>query len=130
MGYPDIFSPFTGEVNVTEGGHKANQHLSFIIGTPLGTILGMPEFGSRVKKLQFEPFDEVWMDRAELYIQEALERWAPWCSIIKFEFEYLEGDRGRLSEDFHKVHIIMYYYVAGSADQSRLDYEMVMGGEV
>jgi len=117
-GYPVIFDPLTGGVRVAESVEKANQDLHVILVTPLGSILGMPDFGSKLYLLWFEPIDDVFFDRAETYIVEALGRWAPWCIIRKFQFDHYRQNH---------VKITMFYTVENSSVERSFEFDFFTG---
>lgn len=48
-----------------------------ILLTPLGWRIMLPEFGSRLPELVFEPNDDLLQGLARTYIFDALERWEP-----------------------------------------------------
>lgn len=51
------------------------QSIKTILTTPKGTRLLLPEFGSRLEELLFEPNDEVVKSLARLFIFEAIRDW-------------------------------------------------------
>lgn len=48
-----------------------------ILGTRIGERVMVPEFGSRLPELLFEPIDEITIALARTYTIEAIERWEP-----------------------------------------------------
>jgi phage baseplate assembly protein W len=48
-----------------------------ILGTKIGERVMLPEFGSRLHELQFEPIDDVTIALARVYTIEAIEKWEP-----------------------------------------------------
>lgn len=48
-----------------------------ILGTRIGERVMVPEFGSRLEELLFEPIDEIVLALARLYTIEAIEKWEP-----------------------------------------------------
>jgi len=48
-----------------------------ILGTRIGERVMVPEFGSRLPELIFEPIDEVTISLARVYTIEAIEKWEP-----------------------------------------------------
>lgn len=48
-----------------------------ILGTRIGERVMVPEFGSRLPELLFEPIDEVTISLARVYTIEAIEKWEP-----------------------------------------------------
>jgi phage baseplate assembly protein W len=53
------------------------QSISSILSTPKNTRLFLPEFGSEIEAILFEPMDEITTNRLYDYIIEAIERWEP-----------------------------------------------------
>lgn len=52
-----------------------------ILGTPVGTRIMLPEFGSSIPTLLFEPNDEVLEGLLKRYIIDAIARWEPRVNI-------------------------------------------------
>ncbi len=48
-----------------------------ILGTYIGERVMVPEFGSRLPELLFEPIDEITIALARSYTIEAIEKWEP-----------------------------------------------------
>lgn len=61
-----------------------------ILLTPLGTRIMLPEFGSRLTELVFEPNDEMLEDIAKAYIADALVRWEPRVRVARVDI-YRDG---------------------------------------
>lgn len=53
-----------------------------ILSTPIGTRIMLPEFGSRISDLLWEPNDEVLRSLAKTYIIDAIGRWEPRVQIL------------------------------------------------
>lgn len=59
------------------------QSIAIILGTPKGTRFLLPEFGSRMTEIIFEPNDEVLHDLLTLFITEALEEWEKRIKVLR-----------------------------------------------
>lgn len=53
-----------------------------ILLTPIGTRIMIPEFGSRVPELVFEPNDDLLQAQARIYIFEAIQKWEPRVRLL------------------------------------------------
>lgn len=56
-----------------------------ILSTPIGTRVYLPEFGSRLTSLPFEPNDELLAALAETYIRDAIAKWEPRVEVLEVE---------------------------------------------
>ena len=52
-----------------------------ILGTPIGTRIMLPNFGSRLAELVFEQNDEVLVALANRYIMDAISHWEPRVNV-------------------------------------------------
>lgn len=75
--FPEPFDDSTGRAVTASGLDKINNSILHILGTPIGTRFFLPEFGSRLYELVFEPNDSIFSDLAVLYIKDALNKWEP-----------------------------------------------------
>lgn len=66
------FFEFTSDIEVLVK-HSIYQ----ILGTHIGERVMVPEFGSRLPELLFEPIDDITVALARTYTIEAIERWEP-----------------------------------------------------
>jgi len=62
-----------------------NQSIDIILSTPIGTRLFLPEFGSRISEVFFEPNDSVLTDYLVLFIHEALAIWETRIKVLKVQ---------------------------------------------
>lgn len=80
---PDSFNDTSGRVNYNTGGERIDQAIKHILGTPVGLRYFVPEFGSRIHELIFEPNDYILRDMLILYVNEALTRWEPRIKVLE-----------------------------------------------
>ena len=85
--FPSLFSTATGGVAIREEEEKVRQSIGVILRTKIGEVGFVPEFGSKMSTLVFEPNDDLLRDLAELYIREAIERWERRVVIKGVELE-------------------------------------------
>lgn len=64
------------------------QSIKIILDTPKGTKFMLPEFGSRLRELAFEPNDEVIEDMAGYFIYEAIRDWEKRVLYVSTQFEH------------------------------------------
>lgn len=69
-----------------------NQSIKIILDTKIGTRIFLPEFGSRLSELLFEPNDEVLFDLLSLFITEALNKWEKRVKVLAVNFK-IDGVR-------------------------------------
>lgn len=74
---PDTFNELDGGINTNTGSARINQSIHQILNTIPGERFFLPEFGSRLHQLVFEPNDLILFDMIELYVTEDLNRWEP-----------------------------------------------------
>lgn len=67
---------------VIKGVSVVEQSIINILNTPKGTKFFLPDFGSRLAELMFEPNDEVLSDLLRLFIFEALQDWEKRCNFV------------------------------------------------
>lgn len=70
------FIEFTGDIRAL-----VRQSIYQILGTRIGERIMLPDFGSRLPELLFEPIDEVTISLARVYTIEAIEKWEPRVSL-------------------------------------------------
>ena len=70
-----IYNKRTGGLADNTGMERIYQSIYCILNTMLGERVFLPEFGSRLHELVFEPNDEIVADLAKLYICDALAKW-------------------------------------------------------
>lgn len=74
-----------GNPEIVEDGDAIAQSIKTILGTYPGERLMLPEFGSRVREILFEPISDLSAEFLEMEIQEAIERWEDRVLINKVE---------------------------------------------
>ena len=70
-----IYNRRTGGLAGNTGLERIYQSIIAILSTMLGERVFLPEFGSRLHELIFEPNDDILADLAKLYIRDALAKW-------------------------------------------------------
>lgn len=80
--YSDINQEKTTQQPLVEGVEAVRQSILNILNTPKGTRFFMPEFGSNLHKILFEPMNQTTelMLMNEIYV--ALKRWEPRVNLI------------------------------------------------
>lgn len=64
-----------GDPVIIDGKSLLQQSVFDILSTPVGSRMDMPEYGSNLHKLMFEPNDDLIDSLLETYIEDALDRW-------------------------------------------------------
>jgi phage baseplate assembly protein W len=62
-----------------------------ILGTPIGTRVMLPQFGSDITSLLFEPNDAVLSATVRRFITDAIGRWEPRVEIMSVDTEINES---------------------------------------
>jgi phage baseplate assembly protein W len=83
MPYP--FNPNTGGIQINTGSDRLHQSIHYILSTIPGERFFLPEFGSKLYLLLFEPNDYILRDLIQVYIKEALDRWEPRITVLSVE---------------------------------------------
>jgi hypothetical protein len=73
--------------------------LLMILGTHPGERLMLPEFGSRLHELVFEPGDALTCEQIKHETASALQRWDPYVTVLAVATE-IEGDTIHIFIDF------------------------------
>ena len=81
-----------GAVSTISDTELIEQSITTILNTPKGSRFFLPEFGSRLKELMFEPNDEVLQDLLRLFIFEAMREWEKRCEFVDVEFSKPSGE--------------------------------------
>ena len=77
ISYPFTFSS-TGRaesLQVQQGIQKVNQAIHMLLATRMGERVMLPEYGSKLPELVFEPNDEVLHTELQFWVTEAIARW-------------------------------------------------------
>lgn len=88
--FPDTFSRSNGKVSSNSGVERINQSIKHILGTRIGQRYFVPEFGSRLHELVFEPNDLILRDLLIYYVQDALTKWEPRIKILTVNPEVIK----------------------------------------
>lgn len=95
------------KTNVISGEDKINESLYNILSTRLGERVFLPEFGSKLYQIIFEPNDLIRADLAKVYIKDAIDKWEKRINLISVELEDVDYETNVLP-------IIIYYNIANS----------------
>lgn len=87
---PGTFNQSNGRVNVSSGTDKINQSIRHILSTRVGERFFLPEFGSRLHELIFEPNDYILEDMLIYYVKDALTKWEPRVKILQVVPQIIE----------------------------------------
>ena len=84
---PDLFNKFSGGVNTNSGIDRIKQSIYYILTTVPGERFFLPDFGSKLNLLLFEPNDLIVRDLVQVYIKEALAKWEPRIQVLAVNCE-------------------------------------------
>ncbi len=97
--FPFRFKQRSGgaEVSATTSAEHAHIHESIlqILGTRPGERFMLPEFGSRLRDLVFEPNDEVLKGLVRHYVIDAIKRWEKRVVITEVSFDDSDVNKDR-----------------------------------
>lgn len=79
-----------------------NNSIRNILLTPIGSLPGRPDFGSRINNLLFEQNDDAIKDLIEIYVIEALTKWEPRINITDI--------RSVNDPKYNAIYIHIYFY--------------------
>ena len=85
MQMPQPFNPNTGGLNTNTGSNRLHQSINYILSTIPGERYFLPEFGSKLYLVLFEPNDMISRDLIKTYVKEALDRWEPRIEVISVD---------------------------------------------
>lgn len=92
-----------------------------ILGTHIGERVMVPEFGSRIPELVFEPDDNILVDLAKLYIQQSIGRWEPRIVITNV---------GAVVDNDHStLNLVISYYITKINTNDSLQYQVQRNGQ-
>jgi phage baseplate assembly protein W len=82
---PNPFNANKGTVSSNTGVDRIRQSIYYILSTIPGERLLMPQFGSKLGSLIFDPNDDTFADLAKIYVEEALSKWEPRITVTNVE---------------------------------------------
>ena len=74
-----------GGIALTGERDEIEQAILIILGTPLGTRVMRPTFGSRLQELVFAPNNSQTAAQARRYVEEALGMWEPRIILLEID---------------------------------------------
>ena len=77
----------SGRASIIGGYSIIEQSIMDILSTPVGTRLFLPEYGSRLHEMLFEPNDEVLLGIGRMLISESLAKWEQRTKFIDISVE-------------------------------------------
>lgn len=81
------FNANTGGLVLNTGSDRLHQSIFYILSTIPGERFFLPEFGSKLYLLIFEPNDYILRDMIQVYVKEALARWEPRITVLSVEVQ-------------------------------------------
>lgn len=85
--YPIQVTPY-GRIALASGVDCVKSDLIQLLSTPVGTRFFLPEYGSRLHEVLFEPVDEVLESLIRLFAFEAIEDWEKRVKPINITFDH------------------------------------------
>ncbi len=92
MQMPQPFNSTTGDININTGTDRLHQSIYYILSTIPGERFFVPEFGSKLYLVLFEPNDYITSDLIKTYVKEALDRWEPRIEVISVDPQSIGED--------------------------------------
>lgn len=87
MQYPASVDSY-GKAGIVQGIDSVKQSIDQILSTPEGSRFFLPEWGSRLHEVCFEPADEVLESLLRLFIFEALDKWERRIQYLDSSFTF------------------------------------------
>ena len=109
-----LYNKKSGIAKPVKGTEAVKNSIHNIIATPIGSIPGHPEFGSRVNKYIFELIDPAIKEMIKAEISYSLKRWEPRVDIISIE---VNDD-----PDYNRVTIKMIYNIITDLQSNEHEY--------
>ena len=88
---PEVFHKYSGKLNTNTGTDRINQSIYYILTTIPGERFFLPEFGSKLHLLLYEPNDLIFADLAQVYIKDALGRWEPRIDVVDVKVKAVDN---------------------------------------
>ena len=83
-----------GRLYVVGGEESILSSCYSILSTPVGERLFLPEFGSRLSLLFYQPYHNGTKSLISTVVEEALETWENRCKFLSVEFDETRKDDG------------------------------------
>jgi len=99
---------------------KINSAIEFILSVALGTRFFMPDFGSNLHRLLFEPNDDILADSLRVFISEALNKWEKRISLLSIDVVTTKDELNQ-----HIARVIINYKVVSSQQIGNYVYPFV-----
>jgi hypothetical protein len=106
---PSETIPFFSSTTTTLEQSKSN--IKNLLLTLKGERVSQPEFGSNLKKILFEPYDDSIQDKIRSEIKESVSKWLPYINISKV-------DVSQDAEVSNKIYVSMTYALNYSPDET------------
>jgi len=115
-----------GRIALTNERNEISQAIVLILGTTIGERLMLPQFGSRLIELVFEPINAETLARARQYVEEALTRWEPRINILSIDaYDPFYGTSGYAQQE-GSLFIEIQYEVKATLEQDSLVYPLYL----
>lgn len=88
-----------GRVPYAAEEQKIRASVLIILGTPLGSRVMRPDFGSRLTEVVFAPLTSATKARVASYATDALVRWEPRIDVVAVSVEEDRAEAGKLLVD-------------------------------
>lgn len=82
MSVTTVFDRIKANTKVISGTDKINDSIYTILSTKIGERFMLPEFGSKLYMILFEPNNYIFKDLANFYIRDALSKWEKRIEVI------------------------------------------------
>lgn len=113
VGLSNLFNEVSQSTEVVTGEDKINNSIRMILSTRIGERVMLPEFGSKLYKVIFEPNDLIAADLIDIYVREALGRWENRIIVTNVSVGHI-GSSG----DENVAPVFIYYRLRNSNIES------------
>jgi len=112
MNYNDMAPKIGAEpIKNTEA---VQQSIGNILGCPVGSMPGHPEFGCGMDKFLFEQIDLLTIQLVKEDIKYSLGRWEPRIKVLDIEVQE--------DLDYNRIHIKIIFYIINDPENSEREY--------
>ena len=96
-----LYSDYNTPVDLDYDAVAINNAIRNILLTPLGSLPGKPDFGSRINQIPFSLMDHITMDMLKKLIEEAIYKWETRIRIVQTNIESVP--------EFNKINVTIDY---------------------
>lgn len=102
IGFPVVLNQY-GRPDIIEGEDTIPDSIQTILGNPKGSRFFLPQYGSDLDLLMFQPNDDILQSLLFTVISDALETWEKRIKVVDITFIFVDGKPDRLDCKIHYI---------------------------